>query len=332
MFVVWKTRLWRSWSELLLTDAVPRPSFANHESFHLRYGWLKKAYDAISADPRAFGAPDALIKLGVGKNMIRSIRFWSLACKIAEQPTSKPDMYPSALGTAIFDDKNGLDPYLEDPQTLWLLHWMLFAPPCKIPVWWIAMNEFSATNVRVADLGESIWQKIIGTPEWKTPNAKSVKKDMDVFIRTYTSDRGSLAIEDYLDCPFRQLGMIRQSSRDMMRFVYGLKEGMTPEIVTFACLDFAKQMEITSKSISVTRLATEAGSVGHAFKIDEHDLGAMLTEALKGTKNAHVEIINGALHLVFDDLQSARDEILANAYNMPRFSITKKKQEVILVN
>ena len=34
------------------------------------------------------------------------------------------------------------NPYMEDPGTLWLLHWQLLAPPSLLPVWWIAFNEF----------------------------------------------------------------------------------------------------------------------------------------------------------------------------------------------
>ena len=44
------------------------PKFAGHETFTLRYGWLKKAVDATGL------RDDALVTLGAGKNMVRSIR------------------------------------------------------------------------------------------------------------------------------------------------------------------------------------------------------------------------------------------------------------------
>lgn len=55
-------------------------SFSGHETFTLRHGWLTKAVDAIETNDGAFNSDDALVELGVGKNMVRSIRtgLWRL--------------------------------------------------------------------------------------------------------------------------------------------------------------------------------------------------------------------------------------------------------------
>ena len=300
---------------MLVTEAIPKPTFANHESFHLRYGWLKKAYDAAREDGKVFVRDNATIKLGVGKNMVRAIRFWALANKILGYHGKDPRLFPTEMGNVIFDDDHGIDPYLEEPQTLWLLHWLLLAKPCKIPVWWIILNEFTATNIKIDELRDTVHQRITNMPEWQTPSPKSIDKDISVFIHAYTTEQGKLTIEDYLDCPFRQMHMIKQNSRDSMRFVYGAKYGMTPEIIAYASLDFVTRSEIQSKSISVTRLATEAGGVGNIFKIGEDGLGSMLNIACSTSKNIRMDTINGALHLVYDDAKAASDSILAAAYN-----------------
>ena len=60
------------------------PIFARHETFHPRYGWFRKAYAAVGSDPRMFARDDAPIQLGVGKNMVRAIRFWGTAAKLIE--------------------------------------------------------------------------------------------------------------------------------------------------------------------------------------------------------------------------------------------------------
>ncbi len=60
------------------TVAVTLPKFVGHETFTLRYGWLKKAVDAVQEDPGIFQRDDALVILGVGKNRVRSIRHWGL--------------------------------------------------------------------------------------------------------------------------------------------------------------------------------------------------------------------------------------------------------------
>ena len=65
--------------------ATIQPKFAGHETFTLRYGWLKKAVDATGKDPEVFLRDDALVTLGVGKNMVRSIRHWCISTRLAQE-------------------------------------------------------------------------------------------------------------------------------------------------------------------------------------------------------------------------------------------------------
>ena len=100
--------------------------FSGHETFPFRYPWLKKGYDAVFSDAGVFTRDDAITTLGVGKNMVRSIRHWCLVAGVIEEFQPEPSvrrmsLRPTPLGTALFPDE-GWDPYLEDPATLWLLH------------------------------------------------------------------------------------------------------------------------------------------------------------------------------------------------------------------
>ena len=58
------------------------PSFARHETFAPRFGWLHKGFTAVDSDPEAFLKEDAPVTLGVGKNMVNAIRYWSMAFKL----------------------------------------------------------------------------------------------------------------------------------------------------------------------------------------------------------------------------------------------------------
>ena len=49
--------------------------FSGHESFSCKQLWLKKGYDFL-VNGNNFNAPDSVVKLGVGKNMVSSIRYW----------------------------------------------------------------------------------------------------------------------------------------------------------------------------------------------------------------------------------------------------------------
>src|SRR5262245_51468894 len=104
-------------------------SFSGHEAFAFRYSWPKNGIDAVLEDPAVFTKDSALVKLGVGKNMVRSIRHWCLTAGLIEPDADIANnrgrrLRVTDLGVGLFGP-GGVDPYLEDPATLWLLHWLI---------------------------------------------------------------------------------------------------------------------------------------------------------------------------------------------------------------
>lgn len=78
---------------------------ARHETFHPRFGWLKKGFDRASQNARVFLADDATVTLGVGKDMVRSIRYWCAAFKLLA------DDAPTEFGEQLLGP-DGWDAYL----------------------------------------------------------------------------------------------------------------------------------------------------------------------------------------------------------------------------
>ncbi len=68
-----------------------QPKLSGHETFPLRYGWLKKAFDAVAAaeecgrNRSVFLADDAIARFGGGKNMVASMRHWAAAAGVIEE-------------------------------------------------------------------------------------------------------------------------------------------------------------------------------------------------------------------------------------------------------
>jgi hypothetical protein len=60
--------------------------FSGHDSFQCRKLWLKKGYDFLQQG-KNFNDEDAVVQLGVGKNMVSSIRFWLKAFIIIDRDT-----------------------------------------------------------------------------------------------------------------------------------------------------------------------------------------------------------------------------------------------------
>ena len=285
-----------------LSDAAVR-SFARHETFHPRYGWFRKAYAVAASDPYAFGRENAPVVIGVGKNMVRAIRFWGLAAKlITEDPHSPnrraPQFVPTRRGHALFGDQ-GWDPYMEDPGTLWLLHWLLLAPPSRLPVWWLAFNELNAVEFSDRDLLAAVTAQLEAMADWAPPHASSVRKDVGALLRSYApverSRRGS--IDDLLDCPLRELNLLRRSpATGLHRFTLGPKPTLPSPIVAYAVLDYIDRTG-GGRTVTLSRLAHEPGTPGRAFKLNETELLAALSPAADRIDGMSLATPAGAWHL-----------------------------------
>jgi hypothetical protein len=287
-------------------------SFARHETFHPRWGWIRKAYVA-AGDPRVFNADDATLRLGVGKNMVRAIRFWGHAFHaLADQrDADRPRMglsVRSVMGTAIFDDEVGWDPFTEDPATLWLLHWLLLAPvECAVPVWWTAFNEFGAVEFTQQELTDFVTDQVRSVSAWSSgPHPSSIEKDVSCLLRTYAPSAGTgrrQPFDDLVDCPMRELGLLRSVNpvERRFRFVVGPKATLPPEIVLYACADFMARTDSGANTVSVSRLATEAGAPGRIFKVSETDLVELLEQAVANTESASLARPAGAVQLVLGE-------------------------------
>jgi hypothetical protein len=95
---------------------VCKQGFGLHQTFPPRFGWFKKAYDQALTNNAIFSDSDATVELGVGKNMVDAIAFWSLAFRIlkAEQISKKTSaVYSSTEFGSLLFGEDGLDPYLE---------------------------------------------------------------------------------------------------------------------------------------------------------------------------------------------------------------------------
>lgn len=276
------------------------PTFGRHETFTLRYSWLKRGYDAVATpDPRRklssilpgyyiFNDDDAHHLLGVGKNMARSIRFWLQACRVVEEiklpGTRAPEGRPTAFGKALLDTDSGLDPFLEHIETWWLLHWMMVSPGSRLPVWWSAFHTFPPASFTTEHLLEHVSEQVEATASWNTPkppHASSIKKDVLALLRCYAGTAGSRRkdmVDDELDAPFLPLTLIRPTG-DGYRYGIGPKPGLAPAVAAFACLDFLARTGTTSRQVLVASLAAEQGGPGRAFKLTERDLTDLLEKS-----------------------------------------------------
>jgi Protein of unknown function (DUF4007) len=291
---------------------------------------VKKAVDGATADPDLFNQDEAVVRLGIGKNMVRSLRFWGMAMKVlAELPrdTGRVSLIaPSSFGQAMFGD-GGWDPYCELPGTLWLLHWSLLKPPSSAPVWWLAFNEFPAVEFTAEELQHFVSER---TRDWSFTSDSAIKKDVLCLLRMYASGQSKRAsFEDLVDCPFRELNLIQASTVTAggYRFVTGAKPTLPSGIAAFACMDFIARSQTTAKVIGVNYLATEVGSPGRAFRLSEAELTLLLSEASGSYQLFELKSPVGVSQLTFrGDAASIAEDLLAAHYVNMGSHPTKSKE------
>ncbi|MEJ7662184.1 MAG: DUF4007 family protein [Hymenobacter sp.] len=78
----------------------------------------EKGYDFVQAGG-GFNDADAVVRLGVGKNMVTSIRYWLRAFGLANDSDELLPVAHELLAA------HGLDPYIESEATVWYLHYLL---------------------------------------------------------------------------------------------------------------------------------------------------------------------------------------------------------------
>jgi hypothetical protein len=154
----------------------------------------------------------------------------------------------------------------------------------------LVFNAFDAVQFTEEQLLHFVEEQVASKPEWANTAPGSVKKDVDCLLRMYAPPqaRGRRGVvEDALDCPFRELGLIEPVVGEARRYrwVHGPKATLAPEVVAHASIDYMLR-EGGGSTISLSRLVTSVGSPGRVFKLTE----VALYEALSAAAGQIAEI------------------------------------------
>jgi hypothetical protein len=255
--------------------------FSGHETFPFRYGWLKKGIDAVSQEATIFSSEQAMSELGVGKNMVRSIRHWCMAARLLQEDPGanavRGRLVATPLGRKVFSD-HGFDPYLEDPATLWLIHWQIASNFSTATTWFWAFNYWNAAEF-TKEVFISELRAWVSSGSYKQVADNSLKRDADCFVRTYVQSRhhrGPVS-EDTLDCPLVDLHLIAELvDGKTYQFQRGAQPSLADEIFTYALIEFWRASAPLNSTLAFEKIAYEAGSPGRIFKLDEDSLSARL--------------------------------------------------------
>lgn len=218
---------------------MARPIFSGHETFACKSHWLKRGYDFVK-ERKNFNDDEAVVHLGVGKNMVSSIRFWMKAFGLINT-----DGELSTIANMLLED-DGYDPYFENIGSLWLMHFNI-------------INENYATSYKTTFVNYHQQRNIVDKDKLKNYikhycfddsnyrnlyNENTVKKDINVLIHNYhTKNSGNVEDSNTILSP---LNLINELEDGTYTFNYDSKNNVPEDIFLYALLLLFKN----SRSIS----------------------------------------------------------------------------------
>jgi hypothetical protein len=229
------------------------------------------------------------------------------------QPEGRGGQDYPALGELLLAD-DGLDPYLEDPATLWVLHWQIASNRARASTWFWAFSYFHEPEFTRETLTSALY-KWTQTLPGKQVAESSLKRDVEVFLRTYVpsrQSRGDIA-EDSLDCPLVELSLITQQGQSY-RFRRGSQSGLADVILLYAILRFWEAFSPAAETLALHDLARQPASPGRLFKIDESSLVERLEAVDKWTDGALSYGETAGLRQLYRRKRIDPNDVLAEAY------------------
>lgn len=258
--------------------------FSGHDTFIVRTFWPKKGYDFIRNGGN-FNAEDAVIDLGVGKNMVSSINFWMKALGLVDEKTNEL----TEIADFLLND-NGADPFLEDIGTIWMLHYYLIKTNYS-SIYNLVFNEFrkerSVFNKK--QLVAFIKRKFSEEDD-NSYNPNTIDKDISVFIRQYRKiDFQSISknFEDEISSLMIELELINSTIEEDIKvgsnkkekiewfYLHGeIRNNLPPAILLYSILDNFEG----AQNIALKRLQIEMNSPGMIFLLNKEALYKQLKE------------------------------------------------------
>ncbi|MBR1713899.1 MAG: DUF4007 family protein [Treponema sp.] len=270
--------------------------YSGHESFSIRKNWLQKGIRKIDSFKKS--DMEAMDETGLGRNMVKSLRYWLKAVGITEDEPKKKLFSLSDFGKTVAER----DPYIQEMGTLFLLQYNLATNKDYATSWYFLFNEFNMTEFSEEDFCKSL-QNWDGMNNEKKAASSAFQKDFDCIRRTYTQAKGEDDPESNMGCPFSELGLLRVNDNGELQKTSPLKKAFPP-IVLYACI--LKQCGNASTEIRLSRLQNDTGSVGKAFNMDSILLMSLLGELenknlLQVVRTAGLDVVRLKTAMTFEE-------------------------------
>jgi hypothetical protein len=293
--------------------------YGQHQSFYLRPHWLAKAIQMLRNDERFFYDKFGFEKIGLGKNMIKSLQFWTVAMNIAYTSRNEAQQTIHKL-TEFADVLYQYDRFIRYPETAAILHYYLVSHPDPATTWYWFYNIVEDIVVSVNDLHTDL-VKWVNQNEKKSVSDKSLRRDIDCLIKLYTAGKNEEDDpEEIIHSPLCNLKLIEINNNIIRKRSPKIKEiGLAALLYTL--LDYSREKNI--ETISVDEIQNSPQLWGKVYNLKRNTIINALEELTHHPKypirfvrtnrldSVHVPNVSPIEYLKFEYM---RKKVLYNEY------------------
>jgi hypothetical protein len=297
-----------------------------HDTFSLRYGWLFKAVNYLNSGGKLQTSKEdetqqAIIKLGVGKNMVNAIRYWSESAGLVEgkRIQSNIDYVTTKNGNYLFNEQYGKDPYLEYIGSIWLIHFWLCFNGEELTAYRYFFNifngEYFEKQVLLSHMSDDLAKL---TTNDTSINDSTIQKDIDTFLNTYCKKQATKSNDEELfSSPLSELSLIEENGKNFYLSELKSQPNLPIEIFVYALLQFIQKESKISKvpKINFTSLLLDPLSPGRIFRLSEKGLGEKLDAAQEYSQGKITWIDSlGLRQISVENTYLNRADLVLNSY------------------
>ena len=280
--------------------------FRAHETFFIRKGWLSKGMKCVNARNDVFVAKDEnpMDVLGLGSNMVKSLRYWLQAVGLTEEPRSGRRFQTiTPFGQSVFNN----DRYIEELGTLYLLQYKLAINKAEATSWYFFFNEFTMSEFSREDFVEAL-QKYIRMSGDDSVAIRSLNDDFACIINTYLprykTNPSKVSPENNIDCPFGELGLIDVLNKKAKTYKKSIPAANT--LNPWVALAVIMAQAGSRRELALNELLNSPKNIGRVFNLDSITMLNVLYEiekigALKIDRTAGLDVINLLTDYTFQD-------------------------------
>lgn len=252
--------------------------FRAHETFSIRKGWLSKGMKHVHADPSVFVSKEnnPMDVLGIGANMVKSLRYWLPMVGLSESPKGKGAQYLTEFGKIVYS----CDPYIEEMGTLWLLHYNLVKQLDNATAWNFFFNSFQLSEFGKEDF-------VVALTNYAKMNAgiqppiRSLEDDFNCIINTYMPRYKTAPEKDEpesnMECPLSELGLVDFQNKKERTYKKAVPAAhmIDPLVAVAVIVDNAKGRT----EIPLSEIQNRPCNLGKTFNLDTITLLTVLNSA-----------------------------------------------------